>query len=57
MKKKQARRLLKAAKKLNRIRTENLSNDQVINNFEYMLKTYKLLNKGGKNNEESSENN
>lgn len=57
MKQKQARRLMKAAKKMRRIQSGELTGDQVVNNFEYMLNTYKLLHKGGNDNENNNENN
>lgn len=53
MKQKQLRRLAKAAKKMNRIQTGNLTNDQVVNNFAYMLKTYQMLHKEEKVDEKS----
>lgn len=52
MKQKQLRRLAKAARKMRRIQEGNLSNDEIINNFAYMLKTYQLLHKEEKVDEE-----
>lgn len=45
MKKKQLNRLLKARKKMERIKNGNLTNDEIVNNFAYMLKTCQLLDK------------
>lgn len=45
MKRSQLNRLKKAARKMKNISDNKLSNDQVVNNFEYMLETYELLKK------------
>lgn len=55
MKKKQLRRLAKASKKMRNMQSGKLSGDQIIDNFAYLIKTYKLLNKEG--NHETQENN
>ena len=57
MKQKQMRRLAKAAKKMHRIQSGNLSNDEIVNNFAYMLRAVKYATKEGKEDEENTKDN